>query len=198
MAHYYAKFIPSIDMGASAGPWELYMNAEVPGNQLKKRAKTQRGCPNFLTSYIKHGRSPQVNFPDADGSAAMLIWVAYEVPLDNVPPDQIWYLKPTGGLIRTPWSVIVGPDSEVGEEAAVPEPEPEIAFERDEDEVLLVTRSDIWRPPTPEEVKDRKLFLLGDRRPLLGRGRPLVASGIRRPCPECGVVPHVRTNACNC
>lgn len=209
MAHYWGRFVPSVASGLGPGEWERFYNAEVPGRALRRRARSQAG--EYYPEGTPHfGARPRVcEFPGADMSAIMLVWLTREMPEADKAPDEVWHLTDRGGLLRTPWSVIVDPidesEVELDDEPLI---EPTIDNHQS-DEVSIISWTDqsiedIWRPPTPQEIADRKVYLIGDRRPTRAGAfseravERLAPRGLRKACKECGVYPSPFTLECKC
>lgn len=204
MAYYYAQFVPSVTKGTPAGDWELFRNAEVPARQLKERARTRAG--EHFEPYEGKRVYPAVTEPraynDADQSAIMLIWLCREQPEADQAPDEVWHLTNHGGLIRTPWSVILGPieDDDIREPRVDDHYADEVSV-NDWDEVEAI---EIWRPPNLEDLAERKVILQGDKRPLTAGAfaernvQNYAPTGFRQPCPDCNVVPNAFTLECRC
>lgn len=212
MAHYWGRFVPSVINGAPAGVWEHFRNAENPARVLKDRARKQVSRMHLPGVTDFHERNKLIPFNGADQSAMMLIWLAREQPPEDKAPDEVWHLTNHYGLIRTPWSVIlepVDPDPTDEERAEEVVREPTLADHKPgEASVVDFDTFDmedvgqyIWRPPSLEELADRKVILVGDKRPLTAGAyseRQVERPNLRRACERCGVVPSPFTLECRC
>lgn len=203
---YFGRFVPSVTNGSRPGEWERFHNAENPARQLKSRARERVGKFYFATATKKvHPIRTELRaYNDADMSAMMLIWLTREEPAPDEAPDEVWHLTNLGGLIRTPWSVIVDPVGELSHDVR----EPSIS-ESEPDEVSVVDLTitlpqEVWRPPTLEDLAERRAILIGDKRPTSAGAyvernvERFAPTGFRKPCPECGVVPNAFTLDCRC
>ena len=212
MADYWGRFVPSVTNRAPAGDWEHFRNAENPARQLKLRAKERHGkffLPPLPDQRKGLGYNSEVRlFPEADASAMMLIWLCREEPDPDEAPDEAWHLTDRYGLIRTSWSSIIDPIDETPDESGEVIREPRLDdHETDEHSVVdfeTVQPEELWRPPSLDELAERKVILIGDKRPLTAGAyserqvEHYAPRGIRKPCPECGVAPNVVTLRCKC
>lgn len=204
MAIYWGRFVPSVTSGTSPGDWEMFRNAENPARELKRRARDRYGKV-FLPPMPGQRRvypSPTElrAFNGADQSAMMLIWLCRDLPEPDVAPDEVWHLTDRYGLIRTPWSVIIDPIEEVRE----PSLDNHEADEYSVVDVEVIEAEELWRPPSLDELAERKVILIGDKRPLTAGAfseravERFSPTGIRKPCPDCDVVPNAATYKCRC
>ena len=204
MAHYFGKFVPSVVEGLPPWDWEHFRNAEQPARELKSRAKLRKG--KFFITGSKRVPSATVPFAwdDADSSARMLIWLTREQPADDEAPDEVWHLTNRYGLIRTPLSAIIEPVDENSDEVHEPGLDDHAP---DEVSVLHFDEmppSVVWQPPSLDEIAERRVILIGDKRPTSSGAfternvERFSPTGLRKPCEECGVVPNAFTLECKC
>lgn len=205
VAHYWGRFVPSVINGAPAGTWEHFRNAENPARVLKDRAREQVSRMHLPGVTDFHERNKLVAFNEADGSAMMLIWLAREQPPEDKAPDEVWHLTNRFGLIRTPWSVLLE-DANGGEDDVDAPHEPVLTGKVAPDEESVIDLGEtyareVWQPPSLGELAERKVILVGDKRPLTAGAyseRQVERPNLRRACDECGVVPSPFTLECRC
>lgn len=207
MAHYWGKFVRSVVNGSQAEEWEHFRNAENPAQTLKSRARKQYSRVHYPGSKVPGQLTPIEAFNGADMSAMYLMWLSRDIPEPDKAPDEVWHLTNHGGLIRSTWSSIIDPvgiDSDPDDEDEfVREP---TLDDHDEGEMSVISWDDhgiqdIWRPPSSQEVADRKVYLIGDQRPLTAGAyseRAVERPNLRRACPDCKVVPSPFTLECKC
>lgn len=203
MAHYWGRFVPSVINGAPAGVWEHFRNAENPARALKDRARKQVSRMHLPGVTDFHERNKLIPFNGADQSAMMLIWLAREQPPEDKAPDEVWHLTNHYGLIRTPWSAIIESNVDIECDGEIREPS---LGDHEVDEVSVVDTyfvepESLWRPPSLEELAERKVILVGDKRPLTAGAyseRQVERPNLRRACDKCGVVPSPFTLECRC
>jgi hypothetical protein len=210
MAHYWGKFVPSVIRGLPAGEWEHFRNAENPARELRSRARDRVG--KFFTPTEKKRVYPIVTeervFVDADQSAMLLIWLCRDEPAPDKAPDEVWHLTNRFGLIRATWSSImedVGDEHADEDELDDPIREPSLD-DHLEGEMPVISWADhgieeIWRPPSLEDLAERKVVLIGDKRPLTAGAyseRQVERPRLRGACPDCGVKPSPFTLECKC
>lgn len=204
MAYYWGKFVPSMKKRTPEGDWEFFRNAENPARQLKSRAKELHG--RFFLPPVEGKKVYPIPtelrlYEDADASAMMLMWLCREQPAPDEAPDEVWHLTDRFGLVRTPWSAVLEPVEDAPEDAVETEPEVE---EHSVIDIEMVEPEAIWRPPTLDELAERKVILIGDKRPLTAGAyserqvEHFAPKGLRKPCPDCGVVPNAFTLECKC
>jgi hypothetical protein len=101
MADVYFIFHPSTGNHVARN-MEMARNQEVPGRVLGARVRDKASRVFYVDR--KLGLE---SYPDADETAFLAVWVlpsgSPQPDRDSVPHER-WWLRPTGALVREPWS----------------------------------------------------------------------------------------------
>ncbi len=102
----YALYRPSQE-GDTVMPMEAFPNIERAKSALQIRAAKQRSATWYLSDRAQMYPYPEADFPEADHSGYMAVWMGRSHQLPPHPTDQpqeLWALDARGEVVRRTWN----------------------------------------------------------------------------------------------